>query len=91
MPKKTKKQKLMAQAHREKVESRPFEPVTFTFVKGEFNGREAIKAGQAQQFKKSVDSGQTTILASTRKDLVKTFFLASVILVSEAVLYFLWN
>lgn len=83
MPKKrkTKEQKIQASAG--------FEPVTFSFVKREFAKGETSEASQAQVLKKAVFSNQTAVLASTKRDLFKTFILASVILVAEAVLYFI--
>ncbi|MBI3289887.1 hypothetical protein HYZ78_00650 [Candidatus Microgenomates bacterium] len=68
-----------------------FEPVTFNYVNREFTHSEAGKASQDQLSKKTVNSVQTVVLASTKKDLVRTFILASIILSLEAVLYFFWK
>lgn len=66
-----------------------FEPVTFSFVKREFARRETSEAGQPQISKGGELTNRTAILASAKKDLLKTFILGSVILAAEAVLYFI--
>ena len=99
MPKKTKKQKIRATIHNESRSPHStqneitsmFEPTAFSFVNREFQSSKTSEADQARMIKRVVNSNQTAILASTRKDLIKTFILASFILLSEAMLYFFWK
>ncbi len=88
---KTKAQKIRTIQTHENTNLSPLEPVRFSFVNREFNTRETSEANQDQVSKKPVHSIQTTFLASAKKDLLKTFILASAILTLEAVLYFFWK
>lgn len=67
------------------------ETPTFTFVKREFNVNHAQTGSLTLPREKQEKPAQTGTLASSTTDLRKTFFIASLIFLFEAVLYFAWK
>lgn len=68
-----------------------FTSPTFSFVKGEFESTQAQTSSLASKLEKQEKMVQTEILGSGFADLRKTFLIASIIFLIEAVLYLAWK
>lgn len=64
---------------------------TFTFVKREIDSVQAQSSSPASSNEKQEKPGQIETLASPTADLRKTFLIAGILFIFEAVLYWAWK
>lgn len=84
---KTREEKIRARFRRQAASGGETNP-TFNFVKREFSEEKTSNQELASKLERPERTNQTLVLASTSRDLLKTFILASLIFTTELVLYF---
>lgn len=93
MAKKTRAQKIRAEQKRQQNEPNVsvFSSPRYEFVNREKSELKLGSVVRTENSQKAKSLGQSEILASSPRDLLKTFLISSGILALEAVLYFAWK